>query len=30
MRESINLVEKFIIKNVIFNYGEYNDLEKIN
>ena len=28
MGEAINLVEKFKIENVIFNCGEYNDLEK--
>ena len=28
MGEAINLVEKFKVENVIFNCGEYNDLEK--
>ena len=28
MGEAINLVENFKVENVIFNCGEYNDLEK--
>ena len=28
MGESINLVENFKVENVIFNCGEFNDLEK--
>lgn len=28
MGDSINLVENFKVEKVIFNYGEFNDLEK--
>ena len=30
MGEAINIVKKIKVKNVIFNCGEFNDLEKDN